>query len=195
MPCGFVRILSMTPFAYANRGKTTEVGPIPQLLTVSRMFAWGIVLRLLLDASFVLHIVEDYSYAGFHLNVGTTRYLESWLAYLVVLLAVPKYLRRPSDLLVLLLVFGMVAPASSLYALMGLDRRHFLLLNATIWIVLLVRTTPALSLAMIRRGPPVVIIFLFGMAIVTTAWMIQAGALSIFGSTKSTKHAGRCRPS
>lgn len=137
-------------------------------------------MRLLLDASFVLHIAKVYSYAGFRLHVDIARYLESWFAYLVVLLVAPKYLRRPSDLLVLLLLFGMVAPASSLYALVGLDREHFLLLNATIWTVLLLRKGPTFSIAMIRRGPPVAIILLTGMAIATTAWMIQAGALSHF---------------
>jgi len=148
--------------------------------TVSRMLAWGVALRLLLDASLVLHVSEMYAYAGFRLDLDMARLIESWLAYLVILLAAPKQLRRPSDLLVLMLLFGMAAPAGSLYALMDLDPRHFLLLNAAIWVVLLTRTCPIFSVAMVRGGALIAIGLLLAMALVTTVWMIQAGALSRF---------------
>lgn len=170
----------MIPCTESTAAKVPAVGPSALVPTVSRLLAWGVALRLLLDTSLVLHVSKLYSHAGFQLETDAVCYLESWLVYLVALVVAPKRLRRPSDLLVLLLLFGMVLPAGSLYGLLDLDRRHFLLLNVAVWIVFLIRTGPIVPIRTVRGGPLIAVTLLLSMALVTTVWMIQAGALSQF---------------
>lgn len=146
------------------------------------MIVWSLVLRIVLDASFIFFVISKiWDYAGFQLAIDPLRYAESLLAYIIFLPAIPNRLHRPSDLLLLLLVFGLILPSSSLYGLTDCDRGSFLLLNGAAWLVLLSRAVvPTVSIGIIRNGPLVVITLLLVLAILTTGWMLQAGGLSQF---------------
>ncbi|MNK55090.1 hypothetical protein D3C87_740920 [compost metagenome] len=146
----------------------------------SVLLASGIALRAFLEVGYVYFIHPLYEYSGFGLKFAPEKYLESWVAYLLILLGAPAVLKRPSDFLITILIVGLIAPAAVLYPYLDKERYYFYLLVASFFIINLTRKGRLFKVKVIEKGPKKIIVFCWFLAVVVSLWYVISGGFQYF---------------
>jgi len=150
--------------------------------SVREGFTFGglILCRLLLDAAYAWVVAPQFGYMGLTYDPDPQRYLESWLLTMAVLLASPLSIRRPSDVLVFLLVLTTVLPFHSLYGLTDSSRTAVWSMTVGVLIVVLLRRLRTPTLPTPRIPVAASALGLLGLLGVTAAAMVGRGGMSSF---------------
>lgn len=80
-----------------------------------------VLLRAMLDYSYIWFVNPLFSYAGFVINFDTTQYLASWAIFLACTLMVAKRISLASDFFYLISLINIITPITSLFGLNSLN--------------------------------------------------------------------------
>jgi hypothetical protein len=134
--------------------------------------------RLALDWAYVAVIATEFAPEGYQLEFGGGRFALSWLLTLVLAWRAPAEARRPSDVLLTLLLLTPLLPMLTLLAWRG-DSPWFALLAAGSGLAILaIREVRWPGLPRIERGPQVAVALAAAGIVLTFAVMIARGGLS-----------------
>ncbi len=130
--------------------------------------------RALMDAAYVLVIypVFSHGYESYDLIWDVGRYVESWAIYGVLLMISPTTIKKPSDFYLLFMLFFLMLPILSLYALAEKSRVYLYLVTLSYVTVTVVRRIRIeMPAGRLLTEAHVVGICLAGIAL-TAGWMI-----------------------
>lgn len=136
--------------------------------------------KILIDASYVGFVSDIYDYSGFSLNPSVTKYIESWLLYIAIVLALPYKFRRPSDFYVNLTGFIFIAPLLSYYGLSGQNRLHLYSVLLGFLVILAFRRGRQLRLPYFKGSLVWIAALTLVGALVVSGWMVASGGLVFF---------------
>ena len=141
---------------------------------------YAVLLRLALD--FVYHDVVSvvFSYQGFLGGFHLSPYLESWLAFIILLIVVPKRLKRPSDFFVAYLVLVTALPFIVLYPAMQAPSWTLWFFVATVFAICVFRFPKPFKILLIRGGRKNYLIGALFIVSVVTLYLIAMGGLNHF---------------
>ena len=140
----------------------------------------AIFFRIILEIGYLTYVNPFHAYRGFVLTLDSIKYVESWFIFLVLTVLAPCRLTKPSDFFLIILLFGLMVPLLSFYALADQPRQY-------IYIVIL----GYVLIDLFRRGRPfrfptlyegrllAFILVILGVAGVT-AWLLFSGGFSFF---------------
>ena len=140
------------------------------------MFA-TILLRLMLELSYYFYVVPIHSYNGFLFQFDSSKYIESWVLYILLIQIFPKKLKMPSDLLIAILLFTFVAPLLVFYGLSGSQREHIYIILFGVVLVFIFSRGRYLKLPVISGTKNMVPAFLWFFLIAVTVEYIRRGGL------------------
>ncbi len=114
-------------------------------------FISAIILRWLLELSFINVVAVYFEYNGYHVNFEIAQYVFSWGVYLLALIMVSDRINKVSDYFFVMAFFALVAPLTVLY---GLDQSRPIFPVLTVVFSLIgVYVLTKLPLRFIRRLP------------------------------------------
>jgi len=140
----------------------------------------ALLFRSLLEVSYLQFVNPLFEYAGFLLDVSHLKYVESWLLYLFFLAVSPKKLNRPSDYLVVTLLFLFVSPLLVFYSLSDASREHLYIVLFGVMLIHIFRSGRPLKLPIVKGAQSAVVFILWFGALGVTALMIKNGGLNFF---------------
>ena len=143
-------------------------------------FVSAVIFRVMLDWAYLEFVNPVFAYMGFVLEPTIAKYVESWLAYLALVLMLRATLRRPSDFLMALLVFSSLTPILVFYALADASRSALYTVLLGALLINIFRQGRPLALPLIRFSRPMAIALLLLGAAIVTFWMIYSGGFQFF---------------
>lgn len=135
----------------------------------------AILLRLMLELSYYFYVVPVHSYNGFLFQFDPSKYIESWALYILLIQIGPKKLKMPSDLLIAILLFTMVAPLLVFYGLSGSQREHMYVVLFGVVLVIIFSRGRYLKLPVINGTKNMLPAFLWFFLIAVTVEYIRRG--------------------
>ncbi len=149
-------------------------------VAIRRSFCLYIILavsaRALLDVGYVLVVypVFSHGYERYELIWDVSRYVESWVIFVILVMISPTKIKKPSDFYVLFMLFFLILPILSLYALSDKSRvyMYFVLLSYVVIIVMRRLSLTAFRSEILKEWH-VKTICILGMAL-TAGWMLIA---------------------
>lgn len=136
--------------------------------------------RAVLEISYREFVNPIFAYSGFTLDVNTLKYLESWALYIALITAFPKRLNKPSDYLMVYLLFSFLAPLLVFYGLSNASREHLYIVLLAVLLMAFFRVGRPFKLPLIQGGRTLAYLILGLGVVAVTSWMIQSGGLRFF---------------
>lgn len=154
--------------------------PLRQITAKISFVLLVLMLRVALDASYVLVLSEHFLYHGLYLQVNAVKLFESYLLTALLCLLVPATVRRPSDfLLILLLVFPLV-PTLAIYGLRDESRAYTYMMLVAFIVIRMGRRIPLISVDRLRHGRFIALTLAIGGVLVALGRMVGHGGLNHF---------------
>lgn len=164
-----------------NAAASRDTVKIARELRESGSFLFcAVIFRLLLEISYRDFVSPYFSYLGFVLEPNLIKYTESWVIYGLLLIFAPKRLSRPSDFLVVYLLFAFLLPVLVFYAMTNSPREHLYLVVLGVLLVFACRLGKPIGLPVLKEGPLTAAVVSILACIFATGWMISSGGLAFF---------------
>ncbi len=136
--------------------------------------------RVSLDFLYVQCISQKWAYAGFELNPDLLKIIESYILYGLLLLIQKPKAEKPSDVFILVMFIGVLAPLLSMYGLANQARATvYMVILSYIFAVVLAKGRP-FKIPVIPKSYFVGLCLAAGACAVVAAWFIVRGGLAYF---------------
>lgn len=140
----------------------------------------AVIMRLVLDYTYHNAVAVTFGYQGFMQGFFLLPYIESWIAFIILLIVVPKRMNRPSDFSVAYLVFVTALPLIVLYPAMQAPSWTLWFFVATVFAICVFRFPKQFKIPGIANGRKIYIIGALSVALVVTLNLIASGGLRHF---------------
>lgn len=141
---------------------------------------FAILLRIALDYLYLNVVSRLFAYQGFLADFALFPYIESWIAFITLLLVVPKKFERPSDFFVAYLVILTVLPFIVMYPAMQVPSWNLWYLVATVFSITVFRFATPFALTGFGNGRAVFIVVAILIISIVTFHLIASGGLKNF---------------
>lgn len=142
--------------------------------------ALALLFKAILDYAYWHHISLIYSYSGFEWSPNLTKYIESWVLYLVLLALAPYRLKRPSDFFINILLFSLTVPLLSFYGLANQSRYFLYVFILGYALVSIFRIGRPFHIPILVEGPQVAKVLIFLCIIWVSVSFVILGGVSFF---------------
>ena len=137
-----------------------------------------ILLKLLLDWSYVNFVSVLFGYAGFDLNIDAIKYLESWALYFLAAIFLNHQLRNPSDFLLFIFFSITLAPMLTLF---GLSVQSRLYMYSVVLVFVMIGTIlkiPDIKIPHVKNGNTLMLTVTVLFISVSLAQMFVSGSFT-----------------
>ncbi|WP_284456197.1 hypothetical protein [Alloalcanivorax xenomutans] len=143
-------------------------------------FLYLVLLRVALEISYIFFIIDVFSYRGFDYNFTVVKYVESWAIMITVATLASSKMKRPSDLIICLILIVYLVPLLIYYAYSGQSRYHLYLVILCYLITDFFRRGRLFKIKTVVQGPVLARYMLILGVIGVTAWMVFSGGFRYF---------------
>ncbi|WP_089956457.1 hypothetical protein [Limnohabitans sp. 2KL-3] len=140
----------------------------------------AVLFKLVLAFAYIEFIVPLFEYEGYSIKYDLFKRIESWLIYIPLIVATPKILTKPSDFLMVFLLFTFLTPLLVFYGLSGADRGALYIVFMSVLLIYVFRLGPVFGLKNLKDGVGLSYFILIFGVIIVTAWMVKSGGLNFF---------------
>ncbi len=140
----------------------------------------AVVFKLLLEVSYIDFVIPVYEYVGYTLNINDTKYLESWIIFLAFCCFLPVRIERATDFLIAYLMFAFFCPLLVEFSLADKPRVPVYLVALSTILILGFRSGQSIRFPLVRHGPRIALLIIYGGIVIVTAWFIASGGLRYF---------------
>ena len=137
-----------------------------------------VVIKILLEISYTFYVGKLYGYYGFVSSLSIYKLVESYLAFIVVFMFLPKSEKNVSSIVMRFLFLVMIIPMQSFYALADEARAFFYLFNISFLLTIIVcALMPKCSIKKIKHSNRLLIFVLVVLSLVTYILLIRSNGL------------------
>jgi len=149
---------------------------------ISKFYTIGLLCfyRIFCEHVYSKIIAIEFAYDGFTLNGSTVKTIESWLAYILIIIAIPKTIKKPSDLFMLITGLVYIIPLIVYYTLTESSAIHFYIVILGFFLISALRHGSMLRISRIHINKMILDIILWCFVGVVLIGMFGAGAISHF---------------
>lgn len=140
----------------------------------------AIITRIILEIGYLVYVNPVHSYSGFVLTPDPLKYFESWVIFLIIATLSPHRVAKPSDFFLAILLFGLMTPLLSYYALADQPRQHLYSVILGFILIDLFRRGRPLRILTMKEGPLIALVLLLSGAVGISAWYFFSGGIFFF---------------
>lgn len=140
----------------------------------------AIAFRIALEAGYWVYVSPVHGYVGFPWSPDIIKYIESWMLYGVMVFLAPRRLQKPSDFLVVVLLFGLMTPLLSFYGLTNENRLHLYIVILGYYLVLIFRNGPSVRFPVLAEGYGIAVGTVVVLAVAVSVWLVLSGGAEYF---------------
>lgn len=140
----------------------------------------AIVFRFGLELGYQDFVFPVYEYTGLTLELDSTKYLESWIIFVLLLALFPTRLIRVSDYMLGYLLFVFLSPLLVFYGLTNADRSHLYIVLGSVALTMIVRSGRPFRIPYVSSGRVISIVLMYAGILAVTVWMLASGGMSYF---------------
>ena len=141
---------------------------------------WAVLFKIASESLYCYFLSPVYGYMGFPWTPDAIKYFESWIVYFILIVLAPKRLSKASDLFLVIMLFNIITPALSLYALANRTRSYLYILLLGYFLIFLFRQGRMVRLPTFKNGyfisKGIIISFVVGVSI----WFFVSGGVRFF---------------
>lgn len=149
---------------------------ISRFYTIVLLFLY----RIFCEHVYSTIIATEFAYEGFTQHGSALRMIESWLAYIIIIIAIPKTINKPSDLFVLITGLVYIIPLTVYYALTESSAIHFYIVIVGFFLISIFRHGNVIKIRRIHINKMMLDIILWCFVGIVLIGMFSAGAISHF---------------
>lgn len=170
-----------SPWSLAEEGLIKMVSlSISRLERKSAFYLAAIVFRLSLELSYVYFIHSVFEYEGYALDWDGLKYIESWVIFGILLSNFPKKLNKPSDYLMVYMLFSFIVPLLIFYSYANYPRYHLYLVLLCVVLIMYFRTGRFIRIPTINKGWALGNFLLVFIVLMATMWMVYQDGFRYF---------------
>ncbi len=146
-----------------------------------KAFVFGaIIFRISLEIAYGTLISVSFKYMGFSWAPTIIKYFESWIIYCILIFFIPKRLNRISDLFLVIIMFNIITPILTFYALADQSRSYLYIVLLGYFFVSVTRQGKFFRFPVIVEGrfisKSIVILGVMGISV----WFFLSGGVRFF---------------
>ena len=141
----------------------------------------AVLFRLILELGYWAYVNPVHSYAGFSWEPNIVKYFESWCLFACLIVFLPYMFKKPSDFLMNILFFGLMAPLLAFYALADQIRSFlYIVILGYLIIAFIQKGRPLAKFNILQKGRVFAFVIICVGALGVTAWFIASGSFANF---------------
>ena len=132
---------------------------------------------LALEVGYRVFVNKYFEYAGFTMTFSI-KYWEALVIFFVLTYISPTILKKPSDFLIIIFLFGFITPVLVFYSLADQERIHLYIILLGYVITNFLRNGKIYKLPSVKQGKEIALSILFFGPLIVTLWFIFSGAIN-----------------